>query len=99
MANACDETRVSLDFRVVSEALFVYDDAERTTASLKEKNVKVNDIGYWKGVRGHHVFINSELGLYMDHFKGNRKLEGKSKLKDFKGAGQDIKDLDYWKKI
>jgi hypothetical protein len=65
----------------------------------KEKNVKVNDIGYWKGVRGHHVFINSELGLYMDHFKGNRKLEGKSKLKDFKGAGQDIKDLDYWKKI
>ena len=33
--------RQSLDFRVVSEALFVYDDAERTTASLKEKNVKV----------------------------------------------------------
>jgi hypothetical protein len=65
----------------------------------KEKNVKVNDIGYWKGVRGHHVFINSELGLYMDHFKGNRKAEGKSKLKDFKGAGQDIKDLDYWRKI
>jgi hypothetical protein len=65
----------------------------------KERNVKVNDIGYWKGVRGHHVFINSELGLYMDHFKGNRKFEGKSKLKDFKGAGRDITDLDYWKKI
>ena len=31
VANACDETRVSLDFRVVSEALFVFDDAERTT--------------------------------------------------------------------
>jgi hypothetical protein len=43
VANACDETRVSLDFRVVSEALFVYDDAERTTASLKEKNVKVGN--------------------------------------------------------
>ena len=65
----------------------------------KERNVKVNDIGRWKGVKGHHVFINSELGLYMDHFKGNRKSEGKSKLNDFKGAGQEIRDLDYWKKI
>ena len=65
----------------------------------KERNVKVNDIGRWKGVKGHHVFINSELGLYMDHFKGKRKVEGKSKLNDFKGAGQDIRELDYWKKI
>ena len=68
-----------------------------------EKNILVNDIGYHKGVKGHHVFINSELGLYMDHFKGNRKLEGKSKLKDFRDqkleATKGIKDLDYWKKI
>ena len=69
----------------------------------KEKNVKVNDIGYWKGVKGHHVFINSELGLYMDHFKGNRKVDGKSAKKDFRPQKQDttknITELDYWKKI
>ena len=68
-----------------------------------EKYILVNDIGYHKGVKGHHVFINSELGLYMDHFKGNRKLEGKSKLKDFRDqkleATKNIKELDYWKKI
>ena len=65
----------------------------------KQKNIKVNNIGHDGGVKGHHVFINSVLGLYMDHFKGNRKSAGKSKLDDFKGAGQDIKELDYWKQI
>ena len=25
----------------------------------KEKNIEVNDIGYAKGVKGHHVFVNS----------------------------------------
>tara|TARA_R110000796_G_scaffold98114_3_gene205508 strand:- start:381 stop:1262 length:882 start_codon:yes stop_codon:yes gene_type:complete len=69
----------------------------------KEKNVKVNDIGRWKGVKGHHVFINSELGLYMDHFKGNRKEAGTSAKKDFKPqtleATKDITELDYWKTI
>ena len=49
-----------------------------------EKNILVNDIGYQKGVKGHHVFINSELGLYMDHFKGKRKLQGTSARNDFR---------------
>ena len=44
----------------------------------REKNIKVNDIGYAKGVRGFHVFVNSELGLYMDHMKGKRKQRGTS---------------------
>ena len=61
----------------------------------KEKNVKVNDIGRWKGVRGHHVFINSELGLYMDHMKGDRKAKGSSAKKDLRQQH----DVDYWKKI
>jgi hypothetical protein len=69
----------------------------------KEKNVKVNDIGYWKGVKGHHVFINSELGLYIDHFKGNRKLQGKSKKNDFRpqqAEAMEIQsELDYWKNL
>lgn len=69
----------------------------------KEKNVKVNDIGYMKRVKGHHVFINSELGLYMDHFKGNRKISKKSAKNDFRPqqaeATKNLSELDYWKKI
>ena len=69
----------------------------------KEKNVLINDIGYWKGVRGHHVFINSELGLYMDHFKGKRKQGGASWRKDFKSqtleSTKNIPNLDYWKNV
>ena len=69
----------------------------------KEKNIKVNDIGYWKGVKGHHVFINSELGLYMDHMKGNRKNAGKSARNDFRPQSlettKNMHDLDYWKKV
>ena len=69
----------------------------------REKNIKINDIGYWKGVKGHHVFINSELGLYMDHMKGNRKSAGKSKRNDFRPqtleATKSVHDLEYWKKV
>ena len=69
----------------------------------KEKNVKVNDIGYMKRVKGHHVFINSELGLYMDHFKGNRKISKKSAKNDFKPqqaeATKNLSELDYWKQL
>ena len=34
-----------------------------------------------KGLAG-HPFINSELGLYMDHVKGERKLQGMSRPKE-----------------
>jgi len=68
-----------------------------------KKNVKVNDIGYMKRVKGHHVFINSELGLYMDHFKGNRKISKKSAKNDFRPqqaeATKNLSELDYWKKV
>lgn len=69
----------------------------------KQKNIKVNDIGHDGGVKGHHVFINSVLGLYMDHFKGNRKESGTSWRKDFwpqsRAEIKDIAQLDYWKQI
>ena len=68
----------------------------------KEKNIKVNDIGYWKGVKGHHVFVNSELGLYMDHFKGKRKTHKTSTKKDLRQnpkAEVDVQNIDYWKKV
>ena len=57
----------------------------------KEKNIKVNNIG--KGVKGHHVFINSELGLYMDHMKGKRKQAGTSGKNDLRIPIT----LEYWK--
>ena len=67
-----------------------------------EKNILVNDIGYQKGVKGHHVFVNSELALYMDHFKGKRKLQGTSARNDFRANSKspvDINKIDYWKKV
>ena len=67
----------------------------------KEKNIEVNDIGYASGVRGHHVFVNSELGLYMDHMKGKRKQQGTSAKKDLRppraDAPADVSKIDYWK--
>ena len=68
----------------------------------QEKNVTVNDIGYWIGVKGHHVFVNSELGLYMDHMKGKRKKHGTSGRNDLRAnpnAPADIFSVDYWKKV
>ena len=49
-----------------------------------EKRITVNDIGYNAGVSGHHVFVNSKLGMYIDHLKGdNRKRIGRSEIQDF----------------
>lgn len=67
----------------------------------QHNKVEVNDIGYWKGVKGHHVFINSELGLYIDHMKGKRKQSGSSAKIDIRhspDAPADITQVDYWKK-
>ena len=62
----------------------------------KEKHIKVNDIGRWKGVRGHHVFINSELSLYMDHMKGyDRKAQMSSKKRDLTTK----QTHPYWKTL
>ena len=66
------------------------------TKEYRQKhNVKVNDIGYAKGVTGHHVFVNSELGLYIDHFKGDRKDAKSSRVEDIKK--RSIAKVDYWK--
>ena len=62
----------------------------------------MNDIGYWKGVKGHHVFVNSELGLYMDHMKGNRKTKGTSVKNDLRqnpNVKVNVQDIEYWKKV
>lgn len=41
-----------------------------------------------------HVFINSRIGLYLDHMKGGRKAEGSSRTGDLVVDH----DIDYWKK-
>ena len=53
-------------------------------------------------MKGHHVFVNSELGLYMDHMKGKRKQTGSSARNDLRSnpnAPADIFSVDYWKKV
>jgi hypothetical protein len=47
-----------------------------------------------KGLAG-HPFINSELGLYMDHVKGERKLLGHSKAKEVVSHA----DHPYWRSV
>ena len=44
---------------------------------------------------GGHPLINSKLGQWMDHMKGDRKFEGASKRKDLMGHRNE----PYWQKI
>lgn len=53
------------------------------------------DIGKGAGAKGHHIFINSVLGAYVDHMKGKRKAKGKSSASDIKGARTE----EYWKNV
>ena len=62
----------------------------------QEKLIEVNDIGKWVGVKGHHVFVNSVLGQYIDHMKGDRKIKGSSSKKDLKTT---IDYVEYWKNV
>ena len=59
-------------------------------------SAKVHDIGYSKGVKGHHVFVNSELGQYIDHFKGDRKNVKSSNAEDIRKT-PDMQKIEYWK--
>ncbi len=53
------------------------------------------DIGKGAGAKGHHIFVNSVLGEYIDHLKGKRKIKGKSSKTDLKVS----RNQDYWKNI
>ena len=67
------------------------------TKEYREKHsAKVHDLGYAKGVKGHHVFVNSELGQYIDHFKGDRKNTKSSKAEDIRKT-PDLAKIDYWR--
>ena len=54
---------------------FVYDHL-RTTLKVPAVNIS------GPGKKSHHPFINSPLGKYMDHYKGNRKKLGRSSRGD-----------------
>lgn len=74
-------------------------DATRQMFIDSKDNYKENDLndGRWRGFRGgKHPFINSELGMYMDHMKGDkRKVHGRSLPDDVKYNWSH----KYWKEI
>lgn len=50
------------------------------------------DISEGNGAEGGHVFVNSKLGAFIDHRKGDRKTEGRSRVSDL----QIHREEDYW---
>jgi hypothetical protein len=76
---------------------FVYDTARR---NIEQKhNAKSNDITGPNGLGKKHPFVNTMLGTFMDHLKGdNRKAKGKSNTDDFKdNIKVERSKQDYWK--
>jgi len=53
------------------------------------------DIGGGVGTKGHHVFVNSRLGEFIDHLKGKRKAHLKSSSLDL----QAVRSEKYWQNI
>ena len=63
---------------------------------LKQMDADVGyDIGKGAGAKGHHIFINSVLGAYVDHMKGKRKVKGKSSATDLRTNRQE----EYWQTV
>ena len=61
---------------------------------FERSGCKTYDIGEGIGLQAHHVLVNSKLGKYMDHLKGDRKIEGKSFRDDLIVARQE----SHWSK-
>ncbi|MFO1155097.1 MAG: hypothetical protein U1E42_15765 [Rhodospirillales bacterium] len=68
---------------------FLFDVVRRR---LEGRHCAGYDIGQGIGDEGGHVFVNSPLGQYMDHMKGERKAEGRSRESDLIVT----RDEDYW---
>ena len=67
---------------------FVFDDVKGRTVSITKQ------LNWSEGlVQGEgHPLINSEWGAFLDHLKGQRKQQGRSKNKDLKV----VRNEDYW---
>lgn len=84
----------SLDYQV---DCFTYDTARRITEQTHV--AKSNDITGPGGLGKKHPFVNTVLGTFMDHLKGdNRKAKGKSDIDDFKDSVKTERvKQEYWK--
>ena len=62
-------------------------------------NISSNDITGKSGLGKKHPFVNSMLGTFMDHLKGDeRKAQSKSSVEDFKDAiKRERTKQSYWK--
>ena len=69
-------------------------DQVRKRYQTENKFFNLNPIADSKGLAG-HPFINSELGRFMDHMKGDRKLRGQSKSKEVVLH----QNHPYWQKV
>jgi hypothetical protein len=54
-----------------------------------------HDIGVGSGHDGQHIFVNSDLGQYIDHMKGKRKIQGSSAKSDLRKQRTE----SYWQNI
>ena len=62
---------------------------------FERKGYRTHDIGEGVGLEAGHVFVNSQLGNYMDHMKGNRKSEGSSRPSDLIAQREEA----YWQEV
>jgi hypothetical protein len=73
---------------------FIWDIARRHFRDQGARFRDLNPEPDTKGMAG-HPFINSELGAYMDHMKGDRKNRGHSKAKEVRLHATH----PYWRKV
>lgn len=60
----------------------------------ESRGAHTHDIAEGAGWKASHVLINSRLGRFMDHMKGNRKTDGKSRAGDLLVARKEA----YWQR-
>lgn len=58
------------------------------------RGAHTHDIAEGAGWQASHVLINSRLGRFMDHMKGDRKVDGKSRADDLIVARDEV----YWQR-
>jgi hypothetical protein len=68
---------------------YVFDSVLRR---FKRRGCRTHDIAAGRGSQAGHVFVNSPLGQYMDHMKGERKSAGASRRSDLIGSRAE----SYW---
>jgi len=81
----------TLDYQV---DCFTFDTARRRI----EKQFDIQSVDLNVGFGNKHPFINTILGTFMDHLKGDmRKQKGKSAQQDFKERVAKTRTQSYWK--